>query len=229
MASDAAGHPPATRYQRLVGWHADRMRRVLVSGVAGILVGLVLSFWFEWELAVLFGWDAGAIVFLASCWLVIGRKRLHLTKEFATREDETREVGNLIVVGAALASLFAVGFTLGAAGREHGGHQVALIAGALVTLVLSWTVVNTVFTLHYADLHYHGKRGIDFGDGHDYQPDFHDFAYLAFTIGMCYQVSDTTLRSREIRRTVLVHSLLSYLFGVVIVAAAINLVAGMLQ
>jgi uncharacterized membrane protein len=227
ITSEAAGHPPATRYQRLLGWHAPPVQRVLVAGLVGVLVGLSLSFWLEWELAVLLGWDVGAIVFLNACRSAIRRR--HLTREFVTREDENRREAVLIVLGACLASLFAVGFTLGAAGREHGGHQVALIAGALGTVVLSWTVVNTVFTLRYADLHYNAASGIDFGSGPDEPPDFRDFAYLAFTIGMCYQVSDTTLRDRKVRGTVLVHSVISYVFGVVIIAAAINLVAGLLQ
>ena len=104
------------------------------------------------------------------------------------------------------------------------------IAAALLTVVLSWGAVNTMFTLRYADLYYRGSSAVDFGyRDSDERPDYRDFAYLAFTIGMCYQVSDTTLRDRGIRRTVLVHALVSYVFGVVIIAAGINLVAGLLD
>ena len=94
--------------------------------------------------------------------------------------------------------------------------------------MLSWIVVNTLFTLRYADLHYHTPPGIDFGDN-DEPPNFRDFVYVAFTIGMTYQVSDTTLRRSRIRRTALMHALLSYLFGVVIVAATISLIADLLR
>ena len=104
-----------------------------------------------------------------------------------------------------------------------------LIGVAVLTVVLSWTVVNTVYTLRYADLHFRsGGVGIAFGDrdGQE-QPTYRDFAYVAFTIGMCYQVSDTTVRDRRIRGTVLSQAFLSYLFGVVIVAGSVNLIAGL--
>jgi uncharacterized membrane protein len=97
--------------------------------------------------------------------------------------------------------------------------------------VLSWTVVNTVFTLRYADLHFGSRRpGIAFddSDGPD-GPTYRDFAYVAFTIGMCYEVSDTTVRNRRIRRTVLSHALLSYLFGAAIVGGSVNLIAGLIR
>jgi uncharacterized membrane protein len=105
-----------------------------------------------------------------------------------------------------------------------------LIGVAVLTVVLSWTVVNTVYTLRYADLHFSSREaGIAFGDSAGQQrPTYRDFAYVAFTIGMCYQVSDTTVRDRRIRGTVLSHAFLSYVFGVVIVAGSVNLIAGLL-
>jgi uncharacterized membrane protein len=103
---------------------------------------------------------------------------------------------------------------------------------ATLTVVLSWTLVNTVFTLRYAHLYYASSPTPDVefvaADG-DEQPDYGDFAYLAFTIGMTYQVSDTTLRGHRIRRTVLFQAVLSYVFGVVIVAAGINLISGLIS
>jgi uncharacterized membrane protein len=151
------------------------------------------------------------------------------TAVLANREDETRGTATVLVLTASLASLLAVGFTLSSASDQHGGARTASIAGALLTVMLSWSAVNTMFTLRYADLYYRGSSGVDFGyRDSDERPDYRDFAYLAFTIGMCYQVSDTTLRDRGIRRTVLVHALVSYVFGVVIIAAGINLVAGLL-
>jgi uncharacterized membrane protein len=99
----------------------------------------------------------------------------------------------------------------------------------MVTVVLSWAVINTLFTLRYAHLHFASPAaGIDFEDvARADQPDYRDFAYVAFTIGMCYQVSDTTVRNPRIRRTVLSHALLSYVFGVVIVAGSVSLIAGL--
>jgi uncharacterized membrane protein len=96
--------------------------------------------------------------------------------------------------------------------------------------VLSWTVVNTVYTLRNAHLYFGSTAGIAFGDSAEpARPNYRDFAYVAFTIGMTYQVSDTAIRDPRIRRTVLTHALLSYVFGVVIVAGAINLIAGLVR
>jgi uncharacterized membrane protein len=101
---------------------------------------------------------------------------------------------------------------------------------ATFTLVVSWTVVNTVFTLRYADIFYSSPvGGIGFGDDGSELPSYRDFAYMALTIGMTYQVSDTTLRDRQFRRAVLNHALLSYVFGVVIVSTSINLIAGLVR
>ena len=93
-------------------------------------------------------------------------------------------------------------------------------------------ITNSVFTLRYADLFYRSTgqadRVIDFGYGADAgPPDYRDFAYLAFTIGMTYQVSDTALHDRRLRGTVLYHAFLSYFFGVVIVATGVNVIAGL--
>jgi uncharacterized membrane protein len=182
-------------------------------------------------LAVVAGWDAAALTFLVSIWPVILRADAAHAAQLATGEDETRGTAALLLVGASVASLLGVVFTLDLAGRQGGPPRVLLIGVAVLTVVLSWTVVNTVYTLRYADLHYRSRdAGIAFGDsaGQE-QPTYRDFAYVAFTIGMCYQVSDTTVRDRRIRATVLAHAFLSYLFGVVIVAGSVNLIAGLLS
>lgn len=136
-----------------------------------------------------------------------------------------------LLLGASVASLLGVGFALTLAGRASGTLQVLLIGFAVLTVVLSWTVVNTVFTLRYADLHFESRdRGIAFDDSDEPAgPTYRDFAYVAFTIGMCYQVSDTAIRDRRIRRTVLSHALLSYMFGAAIVGGSVNLIAGLIR
>src|SRR5882757_7829159 len=116
-------------------------------------------------------------------------------------------------------------------GTGKRAQRALLIGAAVLTVVLSWTVMNTVYTLRYADQHFRSKAGgIAFGDqdGHE-RPSYRDFAYVAFTIGMTYQVSDTTLRDTRIRRTVLAHAILSYLFGVVIVAGSVSLISGLIR
>jgi uncharacterized membrane protein len=220
--------PAPTVYHRWLGWHAPALRRLLIAAVVGVVAGLALAAALPWRLAVLGGWDATALTFLLSVAPIILGADGSRTQRIAVREDMNRDVARLLLLGASAASLVAVGFTLGLARHETGADRVLLVTMAAVTLVISWTVVNTVFTLRYARLYYLGAGdGIDFGDP-SRPPDYRDFAYLAFTIGMTYQVSDTMLHARGIRRTVLGHALLSYVFGVVIVAAGVNVVAGLL-
>jgi uncharacterized membrane protein len=124
---------------------------------------------------------------------------------------------------ASLASLAGVGYLL-MAETSKGGDVVAAAVGIL-SVAASWFAVHTVFTLRYARLYYEGGgNGIDF---HQDTPTYADFAYLAFTIGMTYQVSDTDLNARNIRATALGQALLSFLLGAIILAVTINLVAGL--
>jgi uncharacterized membrane protein len=148
------------------------------------------------------------------------------TAAHATREDPTRPDSDVILLSAAVASLVAVGFFLLQASSAKGSSQDILAATGIATVALSWFVVHTVFMLRYALLYYTGHdRGVDFNQ--PTPPRYSDFAYLAFTVGMTFQVSDTDLQSPAIRATALRHALLSYLFGAVILATTINLVAGL--
>jgi uncharacterized membrane protein len=226
--------PPPTGYHRWLGWYAPSMRRAVVVSSIGLLVVVVLLWFLPWGMAVVAGWDAAALTFLLTIWSMILRPDGAQAAQLATREDETRGSAAVLLLGASVASLLGVAFTLDLAGAEGGALRVLLIGVAVLTVVLSWTVVNTVYTLRYADLHYRSRGGgIAFGDSDgpegQEQPTYRDFAYVAFTIGMCYQVSDTTLRNPRIRGTVLSHAFLSYLFGVVIVAGSVNLIAGLLS
>jgi uncharacterized membrane protein len=219
--------PAPTAYHRWLGWHAPALRRLVIAAAVGVVAGLALATVLPWRLAVLGAWNATALTFLLSVVPIILRADGPFTQRIAVREDMNRDVARLLLLGASAASLVAVAFALGLARHERGADRVLLVTMAAFTLVVSWTVVNTVFTLRYARLYYLGASGgIDFGEPNQL-PDYRDFAYLAFTIGMTYQVSDTTLHARGIRRTVLFHAFLSYVFGVVIVAAGVNVVAGL--
>jgi uncharacterized membrane protein len=222
--------PPTTPYHRWLGWHALAMRRTIIVGASGLIVAVVLLWFVPWGLAAVAGWDVAALTFLASVWPIIARADSSHAAQLARREDETRGSATALLVAASVASRLGVGFAVTLARGQSGPLQGLLISAAVLTVVLSWTVVNTVFTLRYADLHFGSDAGIAFGnsDGAE-DPTFRDFAYVAFTIGMCYQVSDTTVRDRQIRRTVLSHALLSYLFGAVIVGGSVNLIAGLIR
>ena len=224
--------PHVPIYHRLMGWHAPRIRRVVILGALGLVTFAATLRWLGWELAALAGWDLAAAGFVVACWEIILHADAEKTKRLATREDEPRQSAAALVLAASLASLLAVAYTLAAADDERGADRTTYVVAALLTVVLSWTVVNTMYTLRYADAHYRSTDGpgVDFGGVRDDdRADYRDFAYLAFTIGMCYQVSDQSIRSRHIRRTVLVHSLVSYVFGVVIIASTINVLAGFIN
>ena len=223
--------PNPTRYHRWLGWHAPAMRRTVIVGSIGLIVAVMLLWFVPWGIALVTGWDAAALAFLISVWPIIIRADSSHAAQLATREDETRGSATVMLLAASVASLLGVAFALLLAGQESGPLKVLLVGFAVLTVVLSWTVVNTVFTLRYADQHFGSSAaGIAFGDSDGLDaPTYRDFAYVAFTIGMCYQVSDTTVRDPRIRRTVLSHALLSYLFGVAIVGGSVNLIAGLLR
>jgi uncharacterized membrane protein len=224
-----SGIPPKSVYHRWVGWHAPAMRRAIVVAAVGTVVAAVLLRVARWGLAVVGGWDAAAFTFLAIIWSMILRGDEAHVKRLATREDETRGSAAVLLIVASVASLLGAGFTLGLAGQESGNPRSLLIAVAVLTVMLSWMVIHTVYILRYADLYFRSTvGGIDFGEpAGRAQPDYRDFAYFAFTIGMTYQVSDTTVRDPRIRRAVLGHAILSFLFGVVILGGSVNLIAGL--
>jgi uncharacterized membrane protein len=195
---------------------------VFGSAVLGLVVGGVLVAFVEPEIAALLAWDAAATAYTVWVWWAIWGMDAEATAPLAERQDPTRPAADLLALSAAVASLVAVGLVLAhASGRSS--EQVLVIGLGLASVVVSWVLVHTVYTLRYARLYYTGEDGgVDFNQSDP--PDFRDFAYLSFTIGMTFQVSDTALTSPEFRRAALGHEFLSYLFGTGILATTFNLV-----
>ncbi len=193
---------------------------MVVVGVVGAVVAGVLG---SWSYAPLVGWDVAVLVFSGWVWAATARMDAPTTQAHATADDPGRASSDLIVLAAAVASLAAVGVVLVKASAATGLAQGLLAGLGVVSVIVSWFAVHTLFMLRYARLYYlDSAGGIDFNQ--DEQPVYSDFAYLAFTVGMTYQVSDTDLKTRAIRETALRHGLLSYLFGAVILATAISFV-----
>jgi uncharacterized membrane protein len=143
----------------------------------------------------------------------------------ANGEDLTRRVAHAIMFLASAAAIGGVGHLL-IAGSLKGRESVAAAILGVASVMAAWLVVHTVFTLHYARLYYAAPgRPIDFNQAD--LPAYSDFAYLAFTIGMAYAVSDNVLKTRDIRKKVLLHGLISYVLGAVVIAVTINLLAGL--
>ncbi len=186
--------------------------------------------WFvPWELTVLIGWDVAGIFVIVRVWAHVGGFDAATTRMNATREDNTRAGSELLLVIAGTASLAGVAAAFVEANNASTTMEVLLRGAGVLTILLSWGVIHTVYTLRYARLYYNEPAGgIDFKT-RDYEPNYRDFGYVAFTIGMTYQVSDTDIRSHIIRRNVLKHALLSFFFGAVILATTVNVIASLLN
>jgi len=202
--------------------------RVSVATLVGVCAGLLVSLPGNWQIGTLAGWDAAAIVYLVWTWTTIWRRDATATARLAVREDPGRATADAVVLVASVASLLAIGLVITAGSTRDIGARDARAGLAVASVVLSWTVVQTVFTSRYARLYYTGPEGgINFNQ--QAPPRYSDFAYLAFTVGMTFQVSDTDLQTADIRATALRQALLSYLLGAVILATTINLVSGLLR
>jgi uncharacterized membrane protein len=178
--------------------------------------------------ALLMGWDIAAVIYLALVWTAVYRMNAAVTARMAGREDPSNPVAEIVVVAASIAALVAVAFALVRAGQTTGSAKALLIGLGVVSVVVSWLVVHTVYMLRYARSYYgEPPGGISFNEDDD--PAYLDFAYFSFTIGMTFQVSDTNITGKDIRRLVLYHALLSYVFGAVILATAINVFASLLH
>jgi uncharacterized membrane protein len=200
-----------------------RILRAAVVGVAGAIIAAIFG---PWWLIPLVGWDVTALVFIGGIAYRLSPLNATETKALAQREDPSRATADLLLLGASAVSLLAVGLVLVRANHDQGLDRGVLVAASILSIVLGWAIVHVVYMLRYARIYYRGTPGgIDFEGGDP--PVYSDFAYLAVTIGMTFQVSDTTLQGREIRRLALRHALMSYVFGTLIIATTVNLVAGL--
>src|SRR5581483_9316152 len=148
------GVPAPSVYHRLLGPLAPAMRRTLTVLTAGLIAAAVLLQFVPWGLALAWGWHGAAITFLLATWPVIIRAGSERAAQIAAREDETEASARALLVAASLASLLGAGYALHLAGQHSGAPRVLLAGAAVLTVVLSWTLINTVYTLRYADQHY---------------------------------------------------------------------------
>jgi uncharacterized membrane protein len=202
-------------------------RRVTIAFAAGLVTALALARFTSWQVDTILAWDAAAVVFVVWVWAEISGLDAAATRAIATREDGSRLAADLVLVSASVVSLVGVAMVLLKASESTGTGRALTIAVAVASVGASWFAVHTVFTLRYAHLFYLGDGGLDFHDHRE--PAYATFAYMAFTVGMTFQVSDTEVTSARIRSTVLRHALLSYLFGIAVIALTINVVASLLR
>ena len=215
--SSSEGSRPISKIARLAG-------ALAIGAVAAFIVGRFAA----WQAALLFFWVAAAISWVGPLWIKILRLDADGTRRYATREDPQGATADLLLLSASMAALGAVILGIIKASGAKDGEKTLLLAAGISAIIASWGVVHTVFTLRYAGIYYKGRSGgVDFNE--DSPPVYADFAYVAFTVGMTYQVSDTDLVTKAMRHTALRHALLSYVLGTVIIAASINVAAGLVK
>ncbi len=194
--------------------------------LAGVVTAVIVGLTWEWQFAAAIGWVAAALVYSGWTWAIIAPLDAARTKRLASREDPTRGISDVLIVLLSIASLSTVVITLVQAAHANGAVKGVLAGVALGNVALSWILLHTLFTLHYARIFYiDGGKGVNFNQ--EDPPRYLDFAYLSFTIGMTYQVSDTNLTTFNERAMALRHALLSFLFGSIILATTINLIASL--
>lgn len=201
--------------------------RLIVALIIGVIVTTTGLLTHVGLISILIGWEAAVLTFVIWLWFIIWPMDHKQTSLFALREDPGRVSVDIILILASIASLGAVGFALvEASSTSDTTRQLFLTLVSLASVVVSWFLIHTVYTLRYARFYYSKEvdGSVDFSGN---KPAYADFVYLAFTIGMTYQVSDTTLNGTEFRKNAIRHALLSYLFGTVIVATTISLIAGL--
>src|SRR5437870_5907439 len=209
----------------------DAHHRLLIGFIVAAVVALVLRTHALWT-ASLATYDAFAFAILGLIWVTVTLTPREQIRAVAQRQDVGRTVIFIFVIIVACAALFAVAFLI-RSGKPERHFSIHLLL-ALTTVVLSWLLMHAVFGLRYAHRFYDDSAtsaekhagGLTFPE--DELPDYRDFAYFSFVIGMTCQVSDVSVTSREMRRLVLLHGILSFGFYTVILALTINTVSSLL-
>jgi uncharacterized membrane protein len=206
--------------------------RLAISAAAGLVVAALFWRCGVPGLSQVAGWNAGALVFAGLGWLRIMTMDAAGTRLRAAAEDPGRTLVWILVLGASAFSLFAALVVLRNA-RQTAGLEVRglLVALCLLAVALAWALTHTSYALRYAHLYYRdddeGVGGLVFPC--EDAPTYFDFAYFSFTVGMCFQVSDVTVSSPQIRRAVLGQAILAFIYNTTIMALALNLVFGLLN
>ena len=202
-----------------------------IPAAIGISTAIAVGTTAGWKYAVAGGWIATAVVYLVWIWLRITPMSADDIEQLVNQRHLRRRLADSIVLVASIASLSGVGFLLAASNVKGPDTTIAAAIGFL-SVIASWLVVHTVYTLRYA-VHYYTAPvgGINFNEDQDHgeRPAVADFAYLAFTVAATYGVTDTSLQTRRIRVTALHQAMVSYLFGTVILALTVQVIGSLQQ
>jgi uncharacterized membrane protein len=205
-----------------------RLATVLFIGVGSYLL---LERWIPAQTRLLVSWNLGALAYLGLAWVTVARADPTMTRIRAQFYDQSGYVIFLLVVTAASASFVAIGFLVGDIRSMPFWQRTEHLTLSVAALLLSWLLIQTLFGFHYARLYYSYHTGTTENRGGlkfpgDHEPDYLDFAYYAFVVGMTSQVSDVAVLTRRMRRITLVHGVLSFVYNIAILAMSINIIGG---
>ena len=202
---------------------------LLVAGAVFLIVGK-----FPILYRLMIGWIAFSCIYLALSWIVIFKREVAQIKQKATEDDGSTVFVFFMILVSSFANIFIV-LLLMMNKNAMLSHNSLFVPLSVAGILLSWVMVHTIYTFHYAHKYYNrtdpeGKRsygGLDFPG--EKNPDYLDFAYFSFVMGSTFQVSDVSITARNLRRIALVHGVLSFVFNTFIVALTINIIAGLIQ
>jgi len=203
--------------------------RLLVSTVLCVLLAIFLPDGYRLISRLLMGWDAGVALYLGLVLAMMARADTSHVRRQSALEDEGRYAVPVLTVAAALASLAAIIFWLRT--TPGGDSSPRILALLFLTTLLSWVFIQIIFALHYAHEYYAEHRGQ--GGGLRFPgetaPNYWDFLYVAFAIGTSTQVSDVEVTSRTIRKTVIAHGIVAFVFNVTLIALTVSIAADVIS
>jgi uncharacterized membrane protein len=205
-------------------------RRLLLTGLAGLVLLALLPSSLRPATRLLLAWDLTAASYIAFALLMIFRSNKETCRVRASLYDQSDWVIMAVVIVSAGASFAAIFVELAAIKSGHASPVIGLVVTG-VTVVLSWSFTHMLFTLHYANIYYRPHRhgppgGLDFPGEH--APDYRDFLYYSFVIGCACQTADVDTTSSEMRMVSLAHGVIAFAFNTAILALTINVGASLL-
>lgn len=215
-------------------WRLDLQHRFLICGSVGAIAFSIMPHDSHLLTRLLVAWNSAILCLLILIWSVIATAHPNQIKKRSQTQDLNRLVVAFLVITSAVTSLFAVIFVLGTSKNLPHKLLGLHIALSVTSVVGSWLLVHTIFTLRYAHYYYLREQthlqedhagGLDFPG--EKLPEYWDFAYFSFVLGMTFQVSDVQITSRLMRRLALLHGLLSFAFNTIIVALTINIISSL--
>jgi len=229
---------PANKIKSKVWFRLDAHYRVLISLViSGIILLLSLGHC-STPAVILVTWIAFALTIIIMDWVIILSSHPMEVRKIARIQDSSRTLIFLFVIVASIVSTLAIFFLLKSSKHLSPEAVTEHVLLGMASVIVSWVLVHTIFTLRYAHMYYttdvddDGKKktlgGLEF-PGDEKQPDYLDFVYFSFVIGMTFQVSDVEISSRQIRRLAWIHGMISFAFNTAIVALSINVISGLVS